>query len=514
MRMADFREAPSIVRVQTGSGWQTMELHGEKYRYADIAVWLQNDALYVSAGQPVFRVELSWPQELDRPVKILGDHWERGYGDLEWRGIVPERVLPWYTLVYDGELVYGYGVKTGPNAFVSFREEQKKLILSADLRAGTDGVELDGKTLCACELVQMVSSERPFAAARAFCAQMCEYPVLPAQPVYGGNDWYTAYGHNSDELIMEHAKWVADWADGNENRPFMVVDDGWQECRWGNNDCNGGPWDSSNYKFPAGMADLTSRIKAEGVKPGIWFRPLLTMRDVPMEWKLKIADGGTVLDPSRDDVLEIVRADIHRLAEWGFELVKHDFSTYDIFGRWGAWMEDDLTNGGWHFSRRDLTTAQVIRRLYTVLREGAGNISIIGCNTVGHLAAGIFDIQRCGDDTSGRDWLRTRKMGINTVAFRMPQQGTFFAADGDCVGLTTAVSWEKNRQWLALLAESGTPLFVSAEKAAIGAEQKKALKEAFAKAAQPIEPGEPLDWLYNRCPSRWMLNGKLMEFDW
>ena len=35
-------------------------------------------------------------------MKILGDHWERGYGDLAWRGIEPERIMPWYMLVSDG----------------------------------------------------------------------------------------------------------------------------------------------------------------------------------------------------------------------------------------------------------------------------------------------------------------------------------------------------------------------------------------------------------------------------
>ena len=33
---------------------------------------------------------------------------------------------------------------------------------------------------------------------------------------------------------------------------------------------------------------------------------------------------------------------------WGYELVKHDFSTFDILGRWGMTMGAELTSEGWH----------------------------------------------------------------------------------------------------------------------------------------------------------------------
>jgi alpha-galactosidase len=105
-------------------------------------------------------------------------------------------------------------------------------------------------------------------------------------------------------------------------------------------------------------------------------------------------------------------------------------------------------------------------------------------------------------------------MGVNTLAFRMPQHGAFFAADADCVGLTNAVPWEFNRQWLELLAASGTPLFVSAAPDALGTEQRQALTEAFALASQPLPPGEPLDWMDTTCPRRWRLNDRVREFDW
>ena len=93
-----------------------------------------------------------------------------------------------------------------------------------------------------------------------------------------------------------------------------------------------------------------------------------------------------------------------------------------------------------------------------------------------HLSAGLFEICRVGDDTSGTEWARTRKMGVNTLAFRGAQHGAFYVADADCVGVTNAVPWSLNRQWLDLLARSGTMLFVSLAPDALGAEQRRDLK--------------------------------------
>ena len=110
----------------------------------------------------------------------------------------------------------------------------------------------------------------------------------------------------------------------------------------------------------------------------------------------------------------------------------------------------------------------MIDDLYRTIRAAAGDALVIGCNTVSHLSAGVFEICRIGDDTSGTEWARTRKMGVNTLAFRGVQHGAFYVADADCVGVTNAVPWSLNRQWLDLLARSGTMLFVSLAPDALG----------------------------------------------
>ena len=99
-------------------------------------------------------------------------------------------------------------------------------------------------------------------------------------------------------------------------------------------------------------------------------------------------------------------------------------------------------------------------------------------------------------------------MGVNTLAFRGAQHGAFYVADPDCVGVTNAVPWAYNRQWLDLLSRSGTMLFVSLAPDALGAEQRRDLKAALALAATPQPLGEPLDWQRSVYPSRWRLMGR------
>ncbi|CAN5610729.1 hypothetical protein BH11BAC5_BH11BAC5_35370 [soil metagenome] len=105
-------------------------------------------------------------------------------------------------------------------------------------------------------------------------------------------------------------------------------------------------------------------------------------------------------------------------------------------------------------------------------------------------------------------------MGVNTLAFRAIQHNTFYVADADCVGLTNKVSWAKNKQWMQLLAESGTPLLISAQPAAVGAEQKDFIKKCFAAAAKKQPVGEPLDWMTTLTPAKWKLNDRVVDFDW
>ena len=89
-----------------------------------------------------------------------------------------------------------------------------------------------------------------------------------------------------------------------------------------------------------------------------------------------------------------------------------------------------------------------------------------------------------------------------------------YATDADCVGLTTKIDWQKNKQWMDLVANSGTPLFISAQPEATGAAQKEFIKKCFTTASKKLPLGEPLDWMENEFPKKWKLNGETVDFNW
>ena len=82
---------------------------------------------------PLTWIRLRWnfteEERRNEPVRILGDHWERGYGDLVWRGIEPGRMMPWYILVSNGSdacpdtagrRTEGFGVRVRPGAICAW----------------------------------------------------------------------------------------------------------------------------------------------------------------------------------------------------------------------------------------------------------------------------------------------------------------------------------------------------------------------------------------------------------
>ncbi|MFN7995461.1 MAG: hypothetical protein U0Q18_17760 [Bryobacteraceae bacterium] len=461
---------------------------------------------------PLLRIRLRWKAAPPTHWRILNDQWERSYGDLEWRCLSGDRVLPWYFLAFDGRKTDGYGVATGCSCFAFWQVDSAGISLWLDLRNGGSAVHLGARTLEAATVLihRGADGETPFEATQRFCRQLCSRPRLPGYPVYGGNNWYYAYGENCSAADIERdSNLIAEFAPAGGNRPFMVIDDGWSVTN------TAGPWEHGNSRFPD-MPALASSMKRRGVQPGIWLRPLYTTATLPPGARLRSHDraGNSILDPTVPEMSDLVRRDIRRMVDWGFGLVKHDYSSYDLLGRWGFSMAAELTDSGWHFADRSKTTAEVVLNFYRIIREAAGDALVLGCNTFGHLAAGLVDLQRTGDDTSGRDFHRTRRMGVNTLAFRAPQHRRFFDLDADCTPITPEVPWRMSSQWLDLVARSGTALFVSADPKALTAASRQAIRRAFAAASIRQPTAEPLDWLDTTTPARWNVGGETSVYDW
>ncbi|MGZ3752505.1 MAG: hypothetical protein ACXVAU_14585, partial [Mucilaginibacter sp.] len=427
-----------------------------------------------------------------------------------------------YVILNDGKVSACFGVKTGCNSICWWAVKNEGMELTLNTQSGGVGVHLGERKLHAADVITSISleTENAFATTQRFCKLMCPVSRLPKQPVYGINDWYFAYGKNSAKLINEITALMTDLAPDTNNRPFSVIDAGWAKYSPMLPGDGGFMDDFSipNDKFKD-MHKMALDIDKLGMQPGLWTRPLCAKHDDKKNLLLPSIPGrddpnSPILDPTIAENIERIKYNISTYKKWGYKLVKHDYTTYDIMGKWGFQMTDALTAPGWRFHDISRTTAEIINHLYHSIREAAEDMYIIGCNTMSHLSAGVFELNRIGDDTSGKEWDRTRKMGVNTLGFRIAQHNSFYAVDGDCVGLTNDIPWAKNKQWMQLVAESSTPLFVSPDPKALGEEQKAFIKQCFTKAAKVQPTGEPLDWMTNYRPEKWKLNGSEVGFDW
>ena len=503
----DVRRAPDLVRAWGKNGEIALTKRGDAWEGGGVEVHVAGGEVNLRSSVGVTRIGLRWRGDLTTVERLLGDHWERSYADLAWHGRMATRPMPWSFLANDGKTTHAYGVRVAPGAMCFWTADNEGVSLWADVRSGGSPVRLGDRILAVCTVLcrEGRAGESAFAAARAFCKTMCPNPRLAGHPIYGTNDWNYAYGNNSADLIAGVSGLIAELSPNPENRPYSVIDDGWSQGGLGH-----GPWEG-NDRF-GDMGAFAKRLKVLDVRPGLWFRPLTTLPGQPDS--MKLARNKDALDPTLPETHEHVRAHMRRFADWGYEMVKHDFTSWDLFGRWGFSMGASITGDGWRFHDDTKTNAEIALDLYRTIREGAGATRLIGCNTFAHLAAGLHEVQRTGDDTSGRSWSRTRRMGVNTLAFRAAQQGTFYTVDPDIVAITRDLPWDLNEQWLRLVSSSGTALFVAVQPDFVEEKHKVALRKALALAAKPQPVGEPLDWMETDCPREWRLGGKKTEFAW
>ncbi len=451
-----------------------------------------------SPQSPIAVVQVRWQMNVPARLLILSDAWERSYGELGWRNVIPERVMPWYFATHDGAACHTYGVTTDARALCFWQVDLHGVSLWLNVTNGGNGVELGERKLTMATIVSRrgAAGEDPVQALTELCRHMCRRKTRPIIPIYGANDWCYSYGQSSAETILRDTEFIVDVSPTGVSRPFSVIDGGWAE---------------GTAAWPD-MGKLAADIKQRNALPGLWVRPLEAPENTASHMVLSAGRFGErkerarelAYDPTVPEAREAIRAKLRQAAGWGYEMVKHDFSTYDLLGQWGFEMGPQPTVPGWSLSDRSRTNAEIIADLYSLLRETVGDqILLDGCNTIGHLGQGIFDLQRIGDDTSGHQWERTRRMGVNALSFRLPQQGTFFTVDADLVGMTDDVPWAENRQWLDLLARSGTATLVSVAPSQREPDQRAALREAFEIAAGGGAGAKPVDWMETSTPQHW-----------
>lgn len=436
------------------------------------------------SGTPVKYLKLRFNGDLSKADRVYGDQWERAglKAYLEWRSVMACRVLPWFCYVMAGEETSCYGVKTGADCFAFFQVDTSGITLFLNLCSGNNGTDLS-EPLLACEVVELhaPTGADVYKTAAEFAKMTCDVPVLPKTPVFGVNNWYWAYGDISYESVLRETDYLMQMTSGCKNAPYMIIDDGWQKHRiFGAGNYIGGEWEP-NDRFK-NMRKTADAIHSKGAKAGIWFRPLLTREDVPAEAVLCEECGGKILDPSHPFTLEKVYSDAKKLSDWGFDLIKHDFTTADaVIGQKTLTSECHdyaITAENRKYFNGKKTTAVILKDLYRAIQSGAGEKEVIACNAVGHLSAGIHSLYRIGNDTSGRSFEWTRRDGINSV-MRLPLNNAFYNADPDCAAFTDMVPAKANLDFLEMCAITGMTTLASVTPGILSDTEMRRINDIF-----------------------------------
>jgi alpha-galactosidase len=457
--------------------------------------------LSLQASVPVAHLELRWNERVPEGLRYLGDTWTGAGGDLEWRGLVPERMMPWYFLAYDGQHTHGVGVIAGGGALCQWRIDGAGISLWLDVRSGGGPVSLGERTLHLADVIVRQGRvwEMPFEAARRFAGQLHGERLLPEQCVYGLVRESDSPGALSREELITQAGIVSDLAENTINRPYYVIGQGWLD-------------DAA----AADMAALAQGLSERGCRPGLRMRPWIS--DLAEHRSLGLqappADmptGSVVLDPTRPDTLALVEQEIARARAWGFQFIRHDGSYTDLVARWGHGL---AVSTGPCLYDASLTTAEALSALYRAIREAAGpDVIVSGYGSVGQLAAGYVHLQKAAGPYRASIGQQACVRGARELGFRAFQHGALYAVEAGPVRLSDAVPGPLTEQWLRLLSSSGTPCFVSTHRSLSDSDQR-ALRPAFGKASRPNPVAEPLDWLTTTCPSRWKIGNDNVSFDW
>lgn len=513
---------PDAVRIITDDTSAVCEKNGSAFTLGDVRVSFSvGETLDITVNAdttPVKFIGIRFNGSFDKGTRFLGDSLERGYAEYAFRGFESERQMYWYFLAASENKCAGYGVKTGEscNSLVSWTTDIGGIMLWLDVRNGGMGVIRNSVPFEACRVVNVeknVGMDKAFDFLHDFCLEMCDNAIFPDRPVYGSNNWYYAYGDSSAKQIIRDTELLAECTKGLENRPFMVIDDCWQQLARTKGSAQGRPIFCGNEMFPD-MKGLADEIKAHDIHPGIWFRPLKTAERFIDRNLLNLRDD-TFLDPSLPEVLDLIAEDTERLTgTWGYELIKYDFVTRDTLGAYGFNPYDIAFMKPWHFHDRSKTSAMVTKDLYRTIYEHSNGAVIIGCNVIGHLATGYIHLHRSGDDTSGRSLDRSVAFGINTLAFRMVQHKAFFDIDADCVCITDMLPWENNKDLLEIYSLSGTPLFVSVDPDIANDRIKAALTKAYSYSSKQLNKLVPIDWIENNLPAEYLIDGEPRRYNW
>jgi hypothetical protein len=458
-----------------------------------------------------------------RDVRFLTDEWERCYGEAGISSFARCELIesPWDLHLFDQNrgrsLSIGYLQVPNERFVISVKRQRSSdradLVVRAETHSGSRGVVLGpGRTLRLSEICFLVDTGSPHHALEIYAVTVAKRNgvTAPPRPPVGWVDWYFRYGETTDQDIMKNLEFLR-----RELRDFgleyVQIDSGWQlgleTVPPPHNVVAGGPW-VENSKFPRGMRWYADQIKARGFKPGLWIRPFQMVegaeeRKRRPEW----FNAKGQMDVSNPEVRQHVRRTVEKVVDdWGYEYLKYDFPSYDVFGDFGPNLEEESTA---HPSPVDQekTTAESYREALGEIQAAAeGKAWTLACNSMMPLTLGAASSFRIGDDVG--DWERTMKYGVRSVSARYYTNGILWSNDPDVFLVREPFSIEQAQMWASLIALSGGAVFISENLPELPAERLDLIKKIlppYVNRDSPYGYGRPVDLLDAVPPSLWNL---------
>jgi alpha-galactosidase len=364
-------------------------------------------------------------------------------------------------------------------------------------RAILDGVELGaGETREIEPLYVARSQESAARIASRWAAKLgaTMHARIGAAYQRGWCSWYHYFHAINEETMRVNLRALATM---RAEFPIEVVqlDDGFQSAL--------GDWDSTNAKFPGGLARMADEIRSAGFEPGIWTAPFLAARDAHImrdhpDWFIRHKSGGPrragynpnwtddddkfayALDPSNPEFTAHLERLFRKLtAEFGYSYLKLDF----------------LYAGAAQGARHDqnLTRAQTLRRGLEAIRRGAGeSVFILGCGCPLGAAVGIVDGMRIGPDVapywgSEGSGDPSTVYALDAIIARSFMHRRLWLNDPDCLMLRareTKLTADERGALAATIAGSGGMLLVSDDIALVGDDERKIYRAAAALGAE------------------------------
>lgn len=227
--------------------------------------------------------------------------------------------------------------------------------------------------------------------------------------VNGWCNWFVTYESITEAEVLHNARFAA-----RELKPFgfeyVQIDEGFQ--RWH------GDWEG-NAKFPHGMKWLADRLRALGLKPGLWLAPYVISEPTEVfrqhpEWLLRHPDGRLKrVGPWSDENSEWAKKENPR--RYGLDITHPGAAAWlhDLFDtvarRWGyAMIKIDFVDWSLLSAPRyhdpTVSRAQAYRRGIEIMRHAMGpSAHLLDCGP-GPVSVGQLDSMRIELDQPPVTW--------------------------------------------------------------------------------------------------------------